>query len=218
MALMSKRRLDFDLYVITDRMLATRPLPEVIGDAARLGQSRVAFQLREKDLPAGELLAVARELLPACRQSSSLLFINDRVDVALASGADGVQLSRKSLPADEARKLLPRPFRIGVSVHGIEEAAESTSRSADFLVVGPIFSTRSKAHYGPPIGLEALRAVRLLTGQSIVAIGGIQAENAGEVIRAGADAVAVISAVMCARDCARATASLLQAIRAARGV
>ncbi|MBI2192165.1 MAG: thiamine phosphate synthase [Planctomycetes bacterium] len=214
---MSSGKLDFDLYVITDRHQAREPLAGVVEAGARSGRGRLAFQLREKDLAARALFTLASQLLPIARAWGSKLLVNDRVDVALAAGADGAQLARHSLPASYIRSWSPHPFLLGVSVHGPAEAAEPESQAADFLVLGPIFATPSKARYGQPLGLAALEAVRQTTPLPLVAVGGIRAENAADVIRAGADAVAVIAAVMGEPDAAGAVARLLESVDRGRG-
>ena len=202
------------IYVITDRQqTGGRPLEEVIA-SAMAGGAR-AFQLREKDLPARELCRLAEVLLARTRPASALLLINDRVDVALGVGADGVHLTRRSLPPAAVRPLLRPGMRLGVSCHTREEALEAASGGADFIQLGPIFPTPSKATYGPPAGPVLIRQVRPAVACPILAVGGITAQNAGEALEAGADGVAAISAVMAAPDVAAATRALLAAVRRA---
>jgi thiamine-phosphate pyrophosphorylase len=202
------------LYVITDQhQTESRSLEEVI--AAALAGGARAFQLREKDLSARELCRLAENLLTRTRRAGALLLINDRVDVALGVGADGVHLTRRSLPPAAVRSILRPGMRLGVSCHTREEALEAASGGADFILLGPIFPTSSKAAYGPPAGPVLIRQVRPAVACPILGVGGITAENAGEVLGAGADGVAVISAVMSARDVAAATRALLAAVRRA---
>jgi thiamine-phosphate diphosphorylase len=197
------------LYVITDRSLTKgRPLEAVV-DAALHGGAK-AIQLREKDLSARDLYGLARRLLPIARGRGAALLVNDRIDLALALPLDGVHLARTSLPPAEARGVLGPGRLIGVSCHSIQEAIEAEG-AADFIVLGPLFSTPSKAPYGPPIGLERLREVRRHVRLPILGIGGIDVSNAAAVMEAGADGVAAISAVMAADDPAAAVRSLLQA-------
>lgn len=202
------------LYVITDRQqTGGRSLEEII-TGALAGGAR-AFQLREKDLPARDLCRLAERLLVRTRPAGALLLINDRVDVALGVGADGVNLTRRSLPPAAVRALLRPGMRLGVSCHTREEALEAEAGGADFVLLGPIFPTPAKAAYGPPAGPALIRQVRPAVACPVLAVGGITAHNAGEVLEAGADGVAAISAVMAAPDVAAATRALLAAVRRA---
>ncbi len=185
--------------MITDRtQTLDRSLEEVI-DASLHGGAR-AFQLREKDLEGRELTALAERLLRLIRPAGGRLLINDRIDVTLAVGAAGAHLSRRGFPPAVARRLLGPARLLGVSCHSVAEAEEAQDGGADFILLGPIFFTPSKASYGPPLGLELLRQVRPRIRLPLFAIGGINAANREEVLAAGADGVAVISAVMTAPD------------------
>jgi thiamine-phosphate pyrophosphorylase len=207
--------LDFDLYVVTDRQLTGgRPLGRVV-EAALRGGAR-AFQLREKDLSPRELYPLALEMRQLTRTYGARLLINDRIDVALAAGADGVHLTTTSLPASVARQVLGPERLIGVSTHTLAEAQAAAEEGADFLVFGPVFFTPSKAPYGQPVGLDALRAVRAAVTLPILAIGGIKKANLDQVIGAGADGIAVISAVISADDPTAASRDLLATLHDAR--
>jgi thiamine-phosphate pyrophosphorylase len=196
------------LYVVTDRTQSSaRSLEEVVRASVRGGAR--AFQLREKDLEARELTALAERLLGLIRPAGGLLLINDRIDVTLAVGATGTHLSRRGFPPAVARRLLGPARLLGVSCHSLAEAEEAQEGGADFVLLGPIFFTPSKTPYGPPMGLELLRQVRPRIQLPIFAIGGINAANRGEVLTAGADGVAVISAVMGAADVAAAVKALM---------
>jgi thiamine-phosphate pyrophosphorylase len=202
------------LYVVTDRSLTRgRPL-EVVIEAALAGGAK-AIQLREKDLSTRDLYQLVERLLPIVRGRGASLLINDRVDLALALSIDGVHLSRTSLPPAEARALLGPARLIGVSCHSLEEAIEAERGGADFIVVGPLFSTPSKAAYGPPVGLTRLSEVRRQVRLPILGIGGITGVNVASVVAAGADGAAMISAVMAADDPADAVSILLQVVRSA---
>lgn len=195
------------LYVITDRtQTLDRSLEEVI-DASLHGGAR-AFQLREKDLEGRELTALAERLLRLVRPAGGRLLINDRIDVTLAVGAAGTHLSRRGFPPAVARRLLGPARLLGVSCHSVAEAEEAQDGGADFILLGPIFFTPSKASYGPPLGLELFRQVRPRIRLPLFAIGGINAANREEVLAAGADGVAVISAVMTAPDVSAAVKAL----------
>ncbi|MDD1725113.1 MAG: thiamine phosphate synthase, partial [Methanospirillum sp.] len=126
--------------------------------------------------------------------------VNDRLDIALASGADGVHLGQDDLPLKEARKIVPRSFIIGVSVGTVGEAERAEKEGADYLGVGPVYQTGTKTDAGPVVGLSLLRLIRSRTSLPLVAIGGITYERVPEVIASGADGVAVISAVVCSQD------------------
>jgi thiamine-phosphate pyrophosphorylase len=208
-------RLDFDLYVITDRQQsAGRSLLTVV-EAALRGGAR-AFQLREKDLPPRDLYPLALEMRQLTQAYGARLLINDRIDVALAVDADGVHLTTTSLPARVARQLLGPDRLLGVSTHNLAEAQVAAEGGSDFLVFGPVFFTPSKAPYGEPVGLDALRAVRAAVRLPILAIGGIKTANLDQVLAVGADGIAVISAVISADDPTAAAQALLATLRARR--
>lgn len=196
------------LYVITDRTQAAGRSHDEVIRAALAGGAKV-FQLREKDLEARELTALAERLLVLVRAEGGLLLVNDRVDVALAVGADGAHLTQRSLPPAVARRLLGRQRLLGVSCHSLAEAQEAQEGGADFVLLGPIFFTPSKAPYGAPLGLEVLRQIRPQIHLPLFGIGGINRTNRREVLSAGADGVAVISAVMGAPDVSEAVRALL---------
>jgi thiamine-phosphate pyrophosphorylase len=208
-------KLDGELYVITDRQqTAGRPLPVVV-EAALRGGAR-AFQLREKDLAPRALLPLAQEIRQLTQAYGARLLINDRIDVALAVNADGVHLTTTSLPVHVARQLLGSDRLLGVSTHNLVEARAAAEGGADFVVFGPVFFTPSKVPYGQPVGLDALRAVCADAALPILAIGGIKKANLDQVVAAGADGIAVISAVIAADDPAAATEDLLATLQAAR--
>ncbi len=190
------RQVDFRLYLITDRRLcgSTRVLLERVEGALRGGAG--AVQLREKGLDGGDLCQLAAALLEICRRHGAPLLINDRIDVALAVGADGVHLPANSFPVAEARRLLGPGALIGRSTHAAPEIRAARDAGADFAVFGPIFDTASKRAYGTPLGLERLRQAVRGAGLPVFAIGGINAENSAAVAAAGAHGVAAISAVL----------------------
>mgnify|MGYP000737147488 FL=1 len=208
-------RRPLDLYVIVDTAVAGDRDPVALAAAAIAGGA-TAIQLRAKDLPTVRQVAVARALADLARRHAVLFIVNDRLDVALAVEADGVHLGWEDLPPADARRLLGPERVLGVSAGNLEEARAALAAGADYLGVGPIFPTRTKADAGEAIGLEGLRAIRALSPVPIVAIGGITAENAAAVIAAGADGVAVISAVLLAPDPTAAARRLRQVIDEAR--
>jgi thiamine-phosphate pyrophosphorylase len=151
------------------------------------------IQLRDKEAPAGELYAAALESVKYAHRHSVRILINDRVDIALATGADGVHLGRDDLPPGEARKILGDDATIGFSTHTVADALAALDLPIDYIAIGPIFETSTKADPDPVVGLDGLRAVRSVIGKfPLVAIGGIDLENAQSVLDAGADSLAVI--------------------------
>ena len=154
-------------------------------------------QLREKQMPAREFYEHAKAAVEVARRSGVRLIVNDRVDVALAANAHGVHLGQDDMPPDAARKLLGDESIIGYSTHNIDQATKALSLPIDYLAIGPIFATSTKTDTSPVLGLDGLRAVRQAIGAvPLVAIGGIFTANAREVIEAGADSVALISALL----------------------
>ena len=202
------------LYVVLDRGAAgDRDLVPLL-DAVLAGGCRVV-QLREKIMPLSDLYPVARALRRRCREAGCLFIINDRVDLALAVEADGVHVGQDDLPAREARRLLRPGMILGVSTHDESQARRARDDGADYVAVGSMFPTGSKTGFRL-VGPDLLRRVRPEIRVPLVAIGGITMDNVAEVIRAGADAVAVISAVCASPDPAAAARGFLETIRAAR--
>jgi thiamine-phosphate pyrophosphorylase len=202
---------DFSLYLITDRMqTAGRALPAVVADALRGGLR--AVQLREKDLTAAQLFELAVELRRLTREYGAKLLINDRIDVALAVGADGVHLGKAGLPVPEARRILGSERLIGYSAHSADEALQAQLGGADFVTLGPVYHTPSKALYGEPPGLRALAEASSILTIPVFALGGVKQSSVAEVLSAGAHGVALISAVMAAPNPTAETESLLRTI------
>jgi thiamine-phosphate pyrophosphorylase len=202
---------DFQSYLITDRRGAGgRGLVDVVEMALKGGVG--AVQLREKDLSARELMEVGSELREVTRRYGARFLINDRVDIALALDCDGVHLGQRGISPRYARKLLGKRGLIGVSTHGIEEARRAEEEGADFITLGPIFHTPSKARYGDPIGVEQIGCVKGEISLPIFALGGIREERVREVMDGGADGIAVISAILAAKEPSEAAASLVRAL------
>jgi len=197
--------LDLSLYFVTDRtQTAGRPLVDVV-HAALDGGVR-AVQLREKDLEGDELYRLASELRTLTERYKAQLLINDRIDVAVAVDADGVQLGQNSFPVVTARQLLGSAKLIGVSTHTSAEIAAAAG--ADFIVFGPVYFTPSKAAYGEPQGLERLQQAVQQSPVPVIAIGGIKKEHIAEVIATGAQGIGVITAISAAPDPAQAAREL----------
>lgn len=202
---------DFSLYLITDRMqTAGRALPAVVADALRGGLR--ALQLREKDLTGSQLFELAGALRSMTREYGARLLINDRIDVALAVGADGVHLGRSGIPVADARRILGSDQIIGYSAHSMAEAQQAEGDGADFVTFGPIYATPSKATYGEPLGLARLAEVTRILTIPVFALGGVKISTVHDVLSAGARGVALISAVIAAKNPAAETESLLQII------
>jgi thiamine-phosphate pyrophosphorylase len=197
------------LYLVTDRALTRgRPLAQVVETAVRGGATCV--QLREKELDTNDFLAQAVMLQRLLAPLGIPLVINDSVEVALACGAAGVHLGQGDLSPAQARELLPPEVFIGWSVETVADVVRSASMPVDYLGVSPVFATPTKTDTKTPWGLDGLRQVRLLTELPLVAIGGIHSGNAGDVLRAGADGLAVVSAICAADDPSAAARELHQ--------
>lgn len=185
------------VYPLTDVQLSGRSHAEQVRLLSLGGASLI--QLREKRLPALEFYQQAKAAV--AEQPGTRLIINDRVDIALAVGAAGVHLGQDDMPPEAARALLGPEAIIGYSTHNVDQAIKAAKLPIDYLAVGPIFSSTTKSDTAPVLGLEGLRTVRHAIGEfPLVAIGGITHANAREVIEAGADSVAVISALLCAPE------------------
>ena len=198
--------IDFKLYLITDRKQIKMPLPAAVRLALEGGVR--AIQLREKDLPMRELLALSQELRAMTKEFGAKLFINDNVDVAVAVDADGVHLGHQSMPAAAVRNIVGRKLMIGVSTHTLDEVRAAESGGADFVTFGPIYETPSKTHLGAPVGIEALRSVKRAVDIPIFALGGIRGKNIGHVLWAGAYGVSMISAIFGAEDIKKAAKNI----------
>ena len=199
------------LYVILDRAAARgRELPALL-EAVLAGGGRVV-QLREKTMPMAELFPLARTLRERCRRAGALFIVNDRADLALALGADGLHVGQEDLPAAAARRILRPGMILGVSTHDEPQARRAREDGADYIAVGSIFPTGTKAGF-QLVGLDLLRELRPRLGVPVVAIGGITEANVAQVMEAGADAAAVISAVCGTPDPREATARFLEVMQ-----
>ena len=183
--------------------------------AAALRGGVDAVQVRNKSLPAADLLAAARAAAPLCRAAGALLLINDRIDVALLCGADGVHLAGRSLPPADARRIFPR--LLGLSVHDVAGARDAAAAGVDYVTFGHVFPTGSKPGL-PPQGLRALRSVVEAVEIPVLAIGGISPENAPDVLATGCAGVAVISSILAAGDPEAAARRLRAALDACRAI
>ena len=203
---------DYSLYLVTDRTLSLgRSTVEVVRAAIRGGVSCV--QLREKGCSTREFVDEARLLKALLAGTGVPLFINDRLDVALAVGADGVHLGQNDLAIADARRLVGNRMIIGISAESVADAVRAEAEGADYIGASPVFTTPTKTDTAPPLGLDGLRAIRRAVQLPLVAIGGINADNAAQVLRAGADGLAVVSAIVSAPCPRTAAAGLRQRIQ-----
>lgn len=190
---------DYRLYFVTDpRLHRGYTVLEQVEQALR-GGVRI-IQTREKDLPAADYIKLAEEALKLTRSRSAFLIINDSVEVAAAVGADGVHLGQEDMPLPEARNVLGPHVTIGISVQTAEEAVRAERDGADYLAVSGIFPTRTKEDLGWYPGLEGVTQIRKVTRLPVIAIGGINLQNCQSVIKAGADGVAVVTAITMSED------------------
>ncbi len=205
-------KIDFNLYLITDRKQAHgRDLSDVIEDALKGGVK--AVQLREKGLSGNPLFELAKGLRAVTKRYNAKLFINDRVDIAIAVDADGVHLGQTSFSAVDARKLLGSKKLIGVSTHSVKEARNAQKHGADFITFGPVFYTKSKARYGEPLGIERLKEVVKAVNIPVFAIGGIKLKNIKDAMAAAVNGVSMISEVIKAKNPKVMVRNLLEEIQ-----
>lgn len=203
---------NFDLILVTDRTQTRgRDLFWVVEQALAGGVN--AVQLREKDLSGKDLFELAEKARRLCERYDAELFINDRVDVALAVDAAGVQLGKTSIPLHDARVLLGSKKLLGYSAHSLEEAQAARSSGADFLLFGPVYFTPSKAQYGAPQGRDAAKKIVEKVSLPVYAIGGIRSESIVEMQRIGVRGVALISAIISADDPKLAAQSMVRLLR-----
>jgi thiamine-phosphate pyrophosphorylase len=196
------------LYIILDPSVCpARPLVEVLTVAAEAGAP--LFQYRNKTASMKEAYGEALALRQAAAKAGVLFIVNDRCDLALAVDADGVHLGQGDLPLDLARRVMGPDKLIGISTHNLDQVRDATAGKPDYLGFGPIFKPGSKQDHDPVVGLEGLRAMRRLTSLPVFAIGGIQIDQAGEVMRAGANGLAVVSAILKAPDISYAVNAFL---------
>ena len=196
------------LYIILDPSVCpARSLVEVLRTAAEAGA--LLFQYRNKNASMKDAYVEALALRQAAAEAGVLFIVNDRCDLALAVDADGVHLGQGDLPLDLARKVMGQNKLIGISTHTSPQVLEANVGKPDYLGFGPIYKPGSKQDHDPVVGLEGLRSIRSLTSLPVFAIGGIQADQVGEVMRTGARGVAVISAILKASDISAAVKGFL---------
>ena len=202
---------DWRVYVITDARHARGRSHREIAEAAIRGGA-TAVQLRMKEEPARVILDVARALGPLCRAAGVAFIVDDRLDVAMLARADGVHVGQDDLPPTDARALMGPRALIGASAATVEEALAAERAGADYLGVGAVYGTATKSDAGAPVGLARVTEIRRAVRVPLVGIGGITVENAAAVMQAGANGVAVITAVTLAADMADAVRRLREAV------
>jgi thiamine-phosphate pyrophosphorylase len=197
----------YDLYVITDDGIAGELSPDVVAERAIAGGADI-IQLRMKGRDCRDLVRAGKKIQTITRKTGTRLIINDRLDVAIACSADGVHLGQNDMRTDVARQLAPPGFIIGVSVGTVGGAVAAEQDGADYVALSPVFPTRTKEDAGPGYGLERLREIRRAVSIPLIAIGGIDRHNVRDVIIAGADGIAVISAIVGSPDIIAASREL----------
>jgi thiamine-phosphate pyrophosphorylase len=202
-----------DLYVvITEAFCGGRSSVAVLEACLRAGVRLVQF--REKDAPGGRLVEVGQAFADRCREAGALLIVNDRVDVALAIGADGVHLGQDDLPVADARRIAP-DLLVGASTHNLAEALSAQAAGATYLNIGPIYATQTKSVPTGTVGPEMIDLIRPHLKIPFTCMGGLKVDNLGEVVRRGTRRIAVVTAVTAAEDVQAAARELRQAIYAA---
>jgi len=213
---MEKNAIDYSLYLVTDRELSMgRSNLSVVKSAVKGGVS--CIQLREKNCSTADFIEEALFLKDFLTSRNIMLIINDRVDVALAVGANGVHLGQKDMPISFARKIVGDSMIIGISAECLDDAVRAEKEGADYIGVGPICFTSTKTDLGEPLGLEGLIRIRQRIKIPIIAIGGLKPANAESVIKTGVDGIAVVTAIVSAKDPEKAAKKLKRIIIKARG-
>jgi thiamine-phosphate pyrophosphorylase len=199
------------VHLITDREVCPDPAAVARLALDGLPPASVAVHVREKAVDGAALLSLARALAIEVHRAGQLLLVNDRLDVAIAAGADGVHLPSAGVPAADARRLLGPGALVGVSCHGAEDVRRAMAGSADYATFGPVFDTPSKRRYGSPVGIEALEPAAAI-GLPLIGLGGVGLENASAVVAAGAYGVAAIRAWLASPDPRAAVRALVEAM------
>lgn len=202
------------LVLVTNRKLAGDRFLEIVRQAVAGGVNAVI--LREHDMTPRELFALALEVKAIAHSAGAKFLVNHSLDVALAVEADGVHLGWRSLPAHEAKRIAPKNFLIGLSTHSVRAAVRAAESGVDYVFLGPIFPTPSKEGLVEPLGVESIRAAKQAMKKPLIAIGGIKPDNISEVIAAGADGIAVVSAIMAASQPQEAARVLADAVSKAQ--
>ncbi|WP_421919633.1 thiamine phosphate synthase [Marinifilum sp.] len=204
-------RKDLSLYLVTDKELAKdKALEDVVEEAVKGGVSMV--QIREKEACSKDFYQLAASIKKVLEKYKVPLIINDRLDIALAVDADGLHIGQSDLPYHVARKILGPNKIIGLSVESTEQAKEANQLDVDYIGLSPVFSTQTKNDIAKPLELEGVKEIMSFSKHAAVAIGGINSENAADLIKAGADGIAVVSAIVCSPDPCKAANKLKQIV------
>lgn len=206
---------DLSLYLVTDRGLSLgRATVDIVRAAVAGGATCV--QLREKECSTRQFVAEARAVRELLAGTGVPLIINDRIDVALAAGADGVHLGQTDMHIADARRVVGSSMLIGISAECVEDAVRAQAEGADYIGISPVFSTPTKTDTASALGLDGVALIRAAVALPLVGIGGVKPGNAAEVLRAGCDGIAVVSAIVSAPNPREAAAKLKAIIRAAK--
>lgn len=209
------KKIDYSLYLVTDRELSgNRTTREIVQAAVRGGVTCV--QLREKTCDTREFIEQALFIKDFLMANHIPLIINDKIDVAKAVEADGVHLGQSDMSFNMAKAILKDSMIIGISAESIEDAIQAEKDGADYIGVSPIFATPTKTDTAPPLGLNGLLEIRKAVKIPLVGIGGLNKKNAGDVIKNGADGIAVVSAIVAADDPEKAAKELKEIIKQAK--
>lgn len=209
------RFVDAGLYLVTTQAVSSRPTLEIVRAALDGGVKLI--QLREKDFTIREFVELAHTIRKITLQHDALLLINDRLDVALACGADGVHLGQDDLPIEDARRLAP-DLILGASSHNVEEAVAAEKAGASYVNIGPVFPTKTKVWTEAFLGVDGVRSISKHVTIPFTVMGGIKREHIPDLVQTGASAIALVTAVTQAADPKQAAADLLATIRQARMV
>ncbi len=206
---------DYSLYLVTDRSLSKGRATREIVEAAVYG-GVTCVQLREKNCSTREFINEALSIRDFLKDRNVPLIINDRIDVAMAVRADGVHLGQNDMPLETAREITGNKMIIGISAESAEDAVNAEKNGADYIGISPVFSTPTKTDTAPALGLQGIREMRNAVNIPLVGIGGLNKKNTAEVIRHGADGIAVVSAIVSAENPEKAAEELKKIINPAK--
>jgi len=200
------------LYFITDSRLTKQGIAADVEQVIKAGCRLI--QYREKEKNTSEMVKEATQLAKLCKANTTLFIINNRVDIALAVDADGVHIGQSDMAVETARKLLGKNKIIGKSTHSVEEAVQAEKQGCNYVSVGPVFHTNTKKDAGKPVGVELVTKIKKAVNLPVVAIGGINEENLEQVLKAGPDSIAMISAIACSPSPEKAAKTIIEKIQA----
>lgn len=206
---------DLSLYLVTDRSLSMgRSVEYIVEEAVKGGVTIV--QLREKNISTIEFYNIACSLKRLLKPHNIPLIINDRLDIAIASDADGLHIGQSDMPYEVVRKILGKDKIIGLSVETVEQAREANMLDVDYIGLSPVFSTNTKTDINTPLELEGIKEIASFTKHKTVAIGGINKTNTGDIIKSGADGIAIVSAIVSNKDPKAASEELRRLVTEAK--